>query len=124
MVFLWLATISKNLVELHKGKLWFKSSIDKEDHGTTFYFSLPVYKEKPHDEHEDEGALFATKQSQQQTTKVSSSDEDTGDKLDKEKVPSIILESTKTKSRTKPEDSTQTETNDVSKDKNEALIKK
>ncbi len=53
--------ITKNLVELHKGKLWFKSSTDKADHGTTFYFSLPIYKTKPVDPHEGEGALFQKK---------------------------------------------------------------
>ena len=52
--------ISKNLIALHKGKLWFKSSVDKDDHGTTFYFSLPILKDKPFDPHEGEGALFQT----------------------------------------------------------------
>jgi len=52
--------ISKNLIAMHKGKLWFKSSVDKDDHGTIFYFSLPVLKEKPFDPHEGEGALFQT----------------------------------------------------------------
>lgn len=55
--------ITKNLIELHKGKLWFKSSTDKADHGTTFYFSLPIYKTKPLDPHEGEGALFQKKPS-------------------------------------------------------------
>lgn len=50
--------ISKNLIELHKGKIWFKSSTDAKDHGTTFYFSLPILKEKPFDEHEGEGAVL------------------------------------------------------------------
>ena len=54
--------ISKNLVELHKGKLWFTSSVDPQSHGTTFYFSLPVLKTKPLDPHEGEGALFAVGQ--------------------------------------------------------------
>lgn len=53
--------ISKNLIELHKGKLWFESSTDAKDHGTTFYFSLPILKTKPFDPHEGEGALLQTK---------------------------------------------------------------
>lgn len=52
--------ISKNLIEMHKGKVWFKSSVDEKDHGTTFYFSLPILKEKPFDPHQGEGALFQT----------------------------------------------------------------
>ncbi len=52
--------ISKNLIALHKGKLWFKSSVDPEEHGTTFYFSLPILKDKPFDPNEGEGALFQT----------------------------------------------------------------
>lgn len=52
--------ISKNLIAMHKGKLWFKSSVDKDDHGTTFYFSIPVLKEKPFDPHEGEEAVIAT----------------------------------------------------------------
>lgn len=55
--------ITKNLIELHKGKIWFKSSTEKADHGTTFYFSLPIYKTKPVDPHEGEGALFQKKPS-------------------------------------------------------------
>lgn len=31
--------IAKNVVEAHKGKIWFKSKINK---GTTFYFTIPV----------------------------------------------------------------------------------
>lgn len=53
--------ITKNLVELAGGKVWFKSSVDPKDHGTTFYFSLPIHKTKPADPHEGEGALFANK---------------------------------------------------------------
>lgn len=54
--------ITKNLIELHSGKIWFKSSTDEKDHGTTFYVSLPILKEKPFDPHEGEGALFQTGQ--------------------------------------------------------------
>ena len=53
--------ISKNLVELHKGKIWFKSSVDTDDHGTTFYFSLPIIKEKPFDKFEGQGAVLKLK---------------------------------------------------------------
>lgn len=58
--------IVKNLIELHKGKVWYKSSVDEKDHGTTFYFSLPILKEKPEDPHEGEGALFQTRQPKQE----------------------------------------------------------
>jgi PAS domain S-box-containing protein len=34
--------IAKNIIEAHKGKIWFKS---KEGEGTTFYFTLPVKEE-------------------------------------------------------------------------------
>lgn len=54
--------ISKNLIEMHKGQIWFKSSVDPQDHGTTFFFSIPVLRQKPADPHEGEGALFALKQ--------------------------------------------------------------
>ncbi|MFA4996342.1 MAG: ATP-binding protein [Patescibacteria group bacterium] len=52
--------ISKNLIAMHKGKLWFKSSVDKDDHGTTFYFSIPILKEKPFDPHEGEEAVMSS----------------------------------------------------------------
>lgn len=35
--------ISKNIVEAHQGRIWFKS---KKNEGTTVYFSLPVKKDK------------------------------------------------------------------------------
>jgi hypothetical protein len=53
--------ISKNLIEMHKGQIWFKSSVDPQDHGTTFFFSVPILRQKPADPHEGEGALFALK---------------------------------------------------------------
>jgi signal transduction histidine kinase len=48
--------ISKRFIELHKGKIWFES--DGENKGTSFYFSLPIIKEKPVDPHEGEGAVL------------------------------------------------------------------
>ncbi|MEK7535443.1 MAG: ATP-binding protein [Patescibacteria group bacterium] len=51
--------ISKNFVELQKGKIWFES--EGEGKGTTFYFSLPILKQKPADEHEGEGAVIQMK---------------------------------------------------------------
>ena len=48
--------ISKNLIALHKGKLWFKSSVDPEEHGTTS-ISLPILKDKPFGSNEGEGAF-------------------------------------------------------------------
>ncbi|MFA7243858.1 MAG: ATP-binding protein [Patescibacteria group bacterium] len=48
--------ISKEFINLHKGKIWFES--DGENKGTTFYFSLPILKEKPLDPHEGEGAVL------------------------------------------------------------------
>jgi DNA topoisomerase VI subunit B len=59
--------ITKNLIELHKGKVWFKSTTDADDHGTTFYFTIPILKEKPFDPHEGEGALFQTGKSKAQS---------------------------------------------------------
>lgn len=53
--------ISKNLVEMHHGKLWFKSSTDENDHGTTFFFSLPILKDKPFDKFEGQGEVLQLK---------------------------------------------------------------
>jgi signal transduction histidine kinase len=33
---------TKKIVEDHKGKIWFDS---KENEGTTFFFTVPIYKE-------------------------------------------------------------------------------
>lgn len=35
--------IAKNIIESHKGKIWFES---KENEGSTFYFVLPIYNKK------------------------------------------------------------------------------
>jgi signal transduction histidine kinase len=48
--------ISKTFIELHKGKIWFES--EGEGKGTTFFFSLPILKDKPVDPHEGEGAVL------------------------------------------------------------------
>jgi len=48
--------IAQKFIELHHGKIWFHS--DGEGKGTTFFFSLPVLKEKPFDEHEGEDAVL------------------------------------------------------------------
>lgn len=48
--------ISKRFIDLHKGKMWFES--DGEGKGTTFFFSLPILKEKPYDPHAGEGEVL------------------------------------------------------------------
>lgn len=48
--------ISRKFVELHNGKIWFES--DGDGKGTTFYFSLPVIKDRPFDPYEGEGAVL------------------------------------------------------------------
>jgi len=48
--------IAKKFIELMNGKIWFQSA--GEGKGTTFYFSLPVLKQKPADPHEGEGAVL------------------------------------------------------------------
>lgn len=48
--------IAKKFIALHKGKIWFHS--DGEGKGTTFFFSLPIIKEKPFDVHEGEDAVL------------------------------------------------------------------
>jgi len=50
--------IAKKFIELHKGKIWFESSISEKDHGTTFYFTLPIIDKKPFDPHEGEGEVL------------------------------------------------------------------
>lgn len=52
--------ISKNLVELQKGKIWFES--DGEGKGTTFFFTLPILDKKPLDPHEGEGPILQLKE--------------------------------------------------------------
>lgn len=47
--------IVKNLIELHKGRIWVESN---EGKGSAFYFTLPIYKKKPADPHEGEGAVL------------------------------------------------------------------
>lgn len=48
--------ISKKFIEMHKGKIWFES--EGEGKGSTFYFSLPVVKDKPYDANEGEGPIL------------------------------------------------------------------
>lgn len=48
--------ISKNLIELHKGKIWVES--EGEGKGSTFHFVLPILRQKPHDVHEGEGPVL------------------------------------------------------------------
>jgi len=48
--------ISKRFIELMGGKIWFTS--EGAGKGTTFYFSLPIIKEKPSDPHEGEGLVL------------------------------------------------------------------
>lgn len=47
--------ISKNYIEMHKGKIWVESQKGK---GATFKFSIPIWKEKPYDPYEGEGAVL------------------------------------------------------------------
>lgn len=49
--------ISKRFIELHGGKLWFHSD-GIAGKGTTFFFSLPIHKEKPFDPNEGEGGVL------------------------------------------------------------------
>lgn len=50
--------IAKKFIELHKGKIWFDSSVAENDHGTTFFFTLPIIDKKPFDPHEGEGEVL------------------------------------------------------------------
>jgi len=106
--------ITKNLIALHKGKVWFKSSTDKKDHGTTFYFSLPILKEKPFDPHEGEGALFQTGQKapvQKGTTNETNHENETGTgKVSDTAKPEV---GTKPAEIAKPEDDTKQTTDQV-----------
>ena len=35
-------SICKEIIELHKGKIWVESPPDKKDHGSIFYFQIPI----------------------------------------------------------------------------------
>ncbi|MCL5410597.1 MAG: ATP-binding protein [Patescibacteria group bacterium] len=97
--------ISKNLIAMHKGKLWFKSSVDKDDHGTTFYFSLPILKDKPFDPHEGEGALFQTgkpKTTTEATTSITAAEVKC--EIDKANGKELSSKDCKDKTDTKTED--------------------
>ena len=48
--------ISQKFVELHQGKIWFES--DGEGRGTTFFFSIPILREKPFDPNEGAGPVL------------------------------------------------------------------
>ena len=48
--------IARKFIELMNGTIWFQSP--GEGKGTTFYFSLPIVKEKPFDPHEGEGGVL------------------------------------------------------------------
>lgn len=48
--------IAKKFIELMHGQIWFNS--DGAGKGTTFYFSLPIVKNKPFDPHEGEDAVL------------------------------------------------------------------
>jgi len=47
--------IVKNLIELHKGKIWLES---REDRGSTFFFTLPILAKLPPDKHAGEGGVL------------------------------------------------------------------
>jgi signal transduction histidine kinase len=47
--------IVKNLIELHKGKIWVES---EEGKGSEFHFTVPILDKKPHDAHEGEGEVL------------------------------------------------------------------